>query len=519
MRTVTSAVESVARSGVETVREVWWVLRCLPRLALLLLAAAVASLLAGEWLPAVGSGLGLGLLVCWPVLHPASWLDVADRATTGRHRDRWADTAVAVGLSVPGPGSRGVEGPRRVVPRLVRARCRGGVETLRLRLAPGQTLDDVDRAAPALAAAWGAHAVRVAPHGPSGALVSLALRDALAYPSATPHPKETASSTGRHPLAGVELGRVLSGSPWVADARVHTLVAGMTGAGKGSVMWSLLVALAPTVKAGTVRLVGVDLKAGMELTHAPALFSALATTAEQAVAVLEREADLLTRRADAMAGTARSHTPTRECPHVLVVVDELAALTAYISDPMLRRRADAALRVLLTQGRAPGWSVWAWVQDPRKDTVPMRNLFPQMIGLRLKDAFETEMVLGETATKTAPCHRISPHRPGTGYAVTEDGSASKVRAHYADDALIHAVNAAYPARHRLPAVSLAAVPDPVALGLHAVPTGRDAPAPSEVPETPAATTGARASAGRPRKPRSPRKPRTSRVQAEAGERS
>ena len=152
-------------------------------------------------------------------------------------------------------------------------------------------------------------------------------------------------------------------------------------------------------------------------------------------------------------------------------------MTAYITDAQLRRRADAALRILLTQGRAPGWSVWAWVQDPRKDTVPMRNLFPQMVGLRLKDAFETEMVLGEAATKTAPCHRIDPRHPGTGYAVTEDGSVSKVRAHYANDDLIHHINGQYPARHVLPAVSLAPAPDPYGLGLHAVPSRRPEPAP------------------------------------------
>jgi S-DNA-T family DNA segregation ATPase FtsK/SpoIIIE len=171
------------------------------------------------------------------------------------------------------------------------------------------------------------------------------------------------------------------------DARAHTLVAGVTGAGKASVMWSLLIGLGPVVRAGLVRLVGVDLKAGMELTHARGMFSAVATTPEQAVAILEREADLLANRADTMAGHQRSHTPTPASPHVLVVVDELAALTAYIADPMLRRRADTALRLLLTQGRAPGVSVWAWVQDPRKDTVPMRNLFPHMFGLRIKYAY------------------------------------------------------------------------------------------------------------------------------------
>jgi S-DNA-T family DNA segregation ATPase FtsK/SpoIIIE len=481
---------------VELGREVWWVARCLPRLALLLIVVTVGLWVAGNHDPAVGSGLGLGLLFAWPQLHWSSWLDVADRSTQRSHRDRWIRTCVAVGLSVPGPDAA-AGGPRRLVPRLRKNRCRDGVETVRLRFASGQTLDDVDRAAPALAAAWGAHAVRVAPDGPSGALLTLALRDLLAHPTATPIPTDVLAG---HPLERVELGRALSGNPWTADARVHTLVAGMTGAGKGSVMWSLLVALAPAVNAGTVRLVGVDLKAGMELTHAPGLFSALATTPEQAVAVLEREADLLTNRADRMAGQVRAHQPTPEDPHVLVVVDELAALTTYITDAQLRRRADTALRILLTQGRAPGWSVWAWVQDPRKDTVPMRNLFPQMVGLRLKDSFETEMVLGEAATKTAPCHRIDPRHPGTGYAVTEDGSVSKVRAHYASDDLIHHINQVYPARHVLPAVSLAPAPDPYGLGLHGVPSTRPERTRAE-PESPSsADTGAR----KPRKPRAPR---------------
>jgi S-DNA-T family DNA segregation ATPase FtsK/SpoIIIE len=482
---------------VELGREVWWVARCLPRLALLLVTAAVGLWVAGQHVPAVGSGLGLGLLVAWPQLHWSSWLDVTDRATQRSHRDRWVRTCVAVGLSVPGPDATS-GGPRRLVPRLRKNRCRDGVETIRLRFASGQTLDDVDRAAPALAAAWGAHAVRVAPDGPSGALLTLALRDLLARPTATPMPPEVLAG---HPLERVELGRALSGNLWTADARIHTLVAGMTGAGKGSVMWSLLVALAPAVHAGTVRLVGVDLKAGMELTHGPALFSALATTPEQAVAVLEREADLLTNRADRMAGLARAHQPTPQDPHVLVVVDELAALTAYITDAQLRRRADTALRILLTQGRAPGWSVWAWVQDPRKDTVPMRNLFPQMVGLRLKDSFETEMVLGEAATKTAPCHRIDPRHPGTGYAVTEDGSVSKVRAHYANDDLIHHINQTYPARHVLPAVSLAPAPDPYGLGLRSVPTPRPEATESQAPApTAAPSSGSR----KPRKPRAPR---------------
>src|SRR5580765_3374190 len=497
----------LARQGLETVREACWVARCLPRLVLLLLAAGVGLWLAGHHLAATLSGTGLAGVLLWPVADADSWERLEDRVVLRRHRLVWAATAAAVGLSVPprDPGS-----PSRV-PRLAKAVCRDRVATLTIRLAPGQTLDDVDRAAPALAAAWGAHAVRVAPDGPSHAVLTLALRDALAEPSLTRYPApvdDPANPAGLH-TAGVEVGRALSGGPWTVDPRVHTLVAGMTGAGKASVMWSLLVGLAPAVRAGNLRLVGVELKAGMELTHAASLFSALATTPGEAVGVLEREAPSLASRAAAMAGTHRAHSPTPQDPHVLVVVDELAALTAYIPDPVLRRRADAALRLLLTQGRAPGWSVWAWVQDPRKDTVPMRNLFPTMIGLRLRDAYETEMVLGPTAaTRSAPCHRISGDQPGTGYAVTEDGAVSKVRAHYATDDLIHTVAADYPTPHRLPPAVLTE-PDephratwPVA---RATSVGHE-PAPEAA--SPEPTLDSAAPRPPPRKPRSPRQPRT-----------
>jgi S-DNA-T family DNA segregation ATPase FtsK/SpoIIIE len=487
----------------DLVREAWWVARCLPRLVLLLLTLTALALLGGHHLLGSTTGAGLGLLLAWPRLSYGSWLDVTDRATARSHRRYWPGNATAVGLSVHTPGSGSTT---RRVPRLLRkgTTCRGGVARLRFRLAAGQTMDDVDRAAPALAALLAGHSVRVAPDGPTRAVVTLALRDLLAHPTTTPHPGDTLT-VGRHPLEAVPLGRTLTGEPWSVDARAHTLVAGMTGAGKASVMWSLLIGLGPAVRAGLVRLVGVDLKAGMELTHAQPMFSALATTPEQAVAILEREADLLANRADAMAGHQRTHTATPTSPHVLVVVDELAALTSYIADPMLRRRADTALRLLLTQGRAPGVSVWAWVQDPRKDTVPMRNLFPQMVGLRLKDAFETEMVLGEAATRAAPCHRINPRHPGTGYAITEDGTATKVRAHYADDHLIHAVARDYPTPHRLPDASLAPPADPLAVVRQAAPAPASAAAVSE--ERPSA-------ASTPRQ-RRPRKPRTARASTRA----
>jgi S-DNA-T family DNA segregation ATPase FtsK/SpoIIIE len=120
------------------------------------------------------------------------------------------------------------------------------------------------------------------------------------------------------------------------------------------------------------------------------------------------------------------------------------------------------------------------------------------------------MDLGEAATKTAPCHRIDPRNPGTGYAITEDGAATKVRAHFADDQLIHAVEREYPTPHRLPAVSLAPAPDPFATVRPAPPT----------PASPAAESHDRPAPGstpRQRKPRKPRTPRASTRQTVGGD--
>lgn len=123
------------------------------------------------------------------------------------------------------------------------------------------------------------------------------------------------------------------------------------------------------------------------------------------------------------------------------MIDELAALTAYCPERDLQRRAETAINLLCSQGRAPGFMVFACLQDPRKEVIPSRGLFTQMVGLRLKDQSETAMVLGETATVSgAHCHRIRRDAPGTGYVLPEEGGHPiRVRAGYAADGAIRAV--------------------------------------------------------------------------------
>ena len=59
-------------------------------------------------------------------------------------------------------------------------------------------------------------------------------------------------------------------------------------------------------------------------------------------------------RADRLMGHTRLHTPTVAEPLLVVLVDEIAALTGWISDRTMKKRIDTALSLLLTQGRAVG---------------------------------------------------------------------------------------------------------------------------------------------------------------------
>jgi len=78
------------------------------------------------------------------------------------------------------------------------------------------------------------------------------------------------------------------------------------------------------------------------------------------------------------------------------MVDELAMLTAY-GDRADVRDALRLLAEILTQGRASLTSVMGYVQEPSKDVVDVRELFPTRICLGVTASSHVDMVLGEGA--------------------------------------------------------------------------------------------------------------------------
>ncbi|MFD6463907.1 FtsK/SpoIIIE domain-containing protein, partial [Streptomyces roseolus] len=208
----------------------------------------------------------------------------------------------------------------------------------------------------------------------------------------------------------------------------HILLAGATGSGKGSVLWSIILGLGPAIRDGLVDLWLADPKGGVEFGRGEnKLFVRFATEADSILALFTEAEQVMRERLAAMrAAGVRKHVPTPDEPLILIMLDEAAALSAYTD-----REQQAEFRrlsgLILSQGRAAAVSLVAALQDPSKETMPNRQLFPVRIGLRLDEPTQVAMVHGQGARQRgARCDQISEHTPGVGY-VGEDGSTEFVR--------------------------------------------------------------------------------------------
>jgi len=222
------------------------------------------------------------------------------------------------------------------------------------------------------------------------------------------------------------------------------------------VLWSLLRGLAPEIRDGRVAVWAIDPKGGMELGPGRPMYVrfAVPTPTEdpyaEIVQTLEDLVKVMQRRSQGLAGVTRLHEPTVQEPLIVLVVDEIANLTAYLTDLAVKKRILQALGLLLTQGRAVGIDVIGALQDPRREVLALRNLFPLRVALRLDAPSEVDMVLGDGAREQgATCDRIPNRLPGVGY-VRVDGvrEPTRVRAAYVTDDDIAAMVAEYPAPRR-----------------------------------------------------------------------
>ena len=147
--------------------------------------------------------------------------------------------------------------------------------------------------------------------------------------------------------------------------------------------------------------------------------------------MLEDAVVVMRRRQSALRGVTRLHTPERGG-----AADPGGRRRARLPDRLRHRpgrqaRIASALSLLLSQGRAVGVTVVGAVQDPRKEILSMRDLFPTRVALRLSEADHVGLVLGQGARdRGARCDQIPESLPGVGY-VGIDGVAEPVRVRFA----------------------------------------------------------------------------------------
>ncbi|WP_245627837.1 FtsK/SpoIIIE domain-containing protein [Actinomadura oligospora] len=352
------------------------------------------------------AGAGLG---GWAVLDRPGflrWVGYPARAKwryVRVYRRDWQPVIVMAGLSRTHKG-------REYLPSIKRVRCGPASDRVLVQMLKGQAPDVWERATPNLAHGFGVSLARVRHGGRPGRVwLEFVRKDVLA----TPLPALPIPAAADVNLSGLVIGRCEDGSPWRLRVQgTHVLVAGATGSGKGSIIWSTVRALLPLMVAGLVEIWAVDPKR-MELSFGRGLFERYGRYSDDPkggmVELLEAAAEDMNRRAEEFGGVTRSFTPTTAHPFRLIIVDELAFLTAYCPDRDLRKRAEAALAVLTSQGRSVGYCVLGAQQDARKEVNNLRNLFPDRIALRLDESEQVDMILGDGARdRGAYADQISP---------------------------------------------------------------------------------------------------------------
>jgi len=325
------------------------------------------------------------------------------------------------------------------VPRVVGVRSGSSWDEVRVRLVPGQTPEDFDLAARSLAVARGVSRCQVRELGPNLVSIDYQRHDRLAAVVECQPLGALWGVPGEHvDLRRVWSGRTEYGTDWFqAIEGSHTLVAGSTGAGKNSFTWSPIISMDPAIRDGLLRVSAIDPK-GMELAYGRRVFHRYASTSKEALALLDDLIDGMTARKEAFSTHKRVVPISREFPMELVEFDEIGALVRYVGDRKTREAIVERVALLTTQGRALGYSVRGYVQEPTKDTVPVRELFPRRICLRVASKSHVSMVLGEHAyDRGAWANRIGEHEPGVGYLFGEGiREPLRVRAGWVPDRVI-----------------------------------------------------------------------------------
>jgi hypothetical protein len=345
------------------------------------------------------------------------------RARVQRALSAWPDISKAIGL----PGSK-----------IQSATVDLWGWRARVKLARGQTIADMTARIPGVESALGTYrgAVRVYPTGDGKAN-----RCELRVLDTDPHAEAIRwqGPSARSITEPVDLGPFEDAEQCrVSFLRRHALFAGTTGSGKSG---GLNVLMATLAACDNVVIWAIDLKNGMELQPWGPCIDRLATTPEEAAALLADAVAILKGRAAHLAASGRRvWEPSPDMPALLIIVDEYAELADEAPDAMSNTDSIARL------GRAVAVTLVAATQRPTQKAMGQGAVRSQMdtrICFRVRERKDVDLVLGQGMLSagwhahtlnapgkflvSAPEH-VTPKR-ARAYLLTDDDVA-RVVAHY-----------------------------------------------------------------------------------------
>jgi DNA segregation ATPase FtsK/SpoIIIE-like protein len=172
--------------------------------------------------------------------------------------------------------------------------------------------------------------------------------------------------------------------------RRHGLFGGSTGSGKSG---GLNVLIGNLVACPDVVIWAIDLKKGMELQPWASCIGRLATTPEQARALLADAVAILEARAAMLAAEGRrTWEPSPDMPALVIVIDEYAELADDAADAMTH--ADSIARL----GRAVAVTLIAATQRPTQKAMGQGAVRSQMdlrIAFRVRERKDVDLILGQ----------------------------------------------------------------------------------------------------------------------------
>lgn len=280
------------------------------------------------------------------------------------------------------------------VPRLLRVRSASpSIDTLYVKVLRGQSLKRFQDATDELAMALRADALGIVKVKPG--VIALTVVRGNPFEQVI-DPAEIPADAADVDLSALYFGEDEYGNDWTEPILGnHLLGVGAAGSGKSSLMWNPLRAMGPAIRDGLVRVDMCDLKGGMEAGNARPLFHEYADEPGEALEVIKAfRDDMKATQRHLKDEGLRKIKVSADTPLRVLMIDELAMMTA-LGDSSVTRQAVKVLAEIMTQGRAAGFAVCAYLQEPTKDILPVRDLFTRRMCLRTTAENHADMSLGE----------------------------------------------------------------------------------------------------------------------------